>query len=127
MEFGRAAGHQVGPLQRVDRDVDHDRRLGIAHLLADVQHGRLVALALADDDRAAQVGRVHRLPHGLDGGPVRAVLVAAAHLAGGGQRRRLGGGHRLIGDQLVPLSAHRSVRIGQCRKCRRPVKTMAIW
>jgi hypothetical protein len=44
---------EVGALQRVDRDVDRlDVGLGLvaADLLADEQHRRLVALALADDD-----------------------------------------------------------------------------
>ena len=52
---GRAGGAQVGALERVDRDVDLERALDAAlraQLLADVEHRRLVALALADDDAA---------------------------------------------------------------------------
>ena len=38
-----------------------------ADLLADVQHRRLVALALADDDRAFHLDLVHRDAHRLGG------------------------------------------------------------
>ena len=48
------------------------RRLRVADLLADVEHRRLVALALADDDRAGHLGVVHGLAHGGDGGLVGA-------------------------------------------------------
>ena len=50
-----AGGDEVRALERVDRDVDRgDRPVVVvaADLLADVEHRRLVALALADDDRA---------------------------------------------------------------------------
>ena len=36
-----------------------------AHLLADVEHGRLVPLALADDDGAVHADGLHGLAHGL--------------------------------------------------------------
>ena len=76
-------------------------RLRVADLLADEEHRRLVALALADDDRAADVGVVHRLAHGGDGGLVRAVPVAAAHEPRGGDGPGLGGADRLGDDDLV--------------------------
>ena len=47
-----AVGAQVRPLQRIDGDVDLGRvGVAVAHLLADVEHRRLVALTFADDDR----------------------------------------------------------------------------
>jgi hypothetical protein len=54
MAFGEPVAQRFVPSSGSDRDVD----LGIAlapgaDLLADVQHRRLVALALADDHRAA--------------------------------------------------------------------------
>ena len=52
--------------------------VALAHLLADVEHGRLVALALADDDGALDVEQVELRPHGVDGRLVRRFLVALA-------------------------------------------------
>ena len=98
-----ARGDQVRPLQRVDRDVDLHGRLRIADLLADVEHGRLVALALADDDGARDLRLFHRPPHRLHRGVVGGVAVAAAHQPGSGDGARLGGGNGLAGDQLVHL------------------------
>ena len=59
-------------------------------LLADVEHRRLVALALADDDAAADVQVAEGAAHRLGGGAVGAVAVAEADETGRGQRRRLG-------------------------------------
>ena len=39
--------------------------IGPAHLLTDIKHRSIVALALADDDRAPHRNRVHGLAHGL--------------------------------------------------------------
>ena len=64
-----------------------------AHLLADVEHRRLVALALADHHRAVDVERVERLAHGVDRGLVGLVLVAAAHQPRRGDGGRLGDAH----------------------------------
>ena len=61
-----------------------------ADLLADVEHRRLVALALADHDRAVDVEHVERLAHGVDRGLVGRLLVAAAHQPGAGEGGRLG-------------------------------------
>ena len=101
-----------------------------ADLLADEQHRRLVALALADDDRAGELDLVHRPAHRLDRGPVGVVLLAPPHEAGGRQRRRLGDPDHLQREQLTPRLP-RTVReqpaARQCRKCRVPVKTIARW
>ena len=86
-----AVGAQVRALQRIDGDVDLGRvGVAVADLLADVEHRRLVALALADDDAPADVQVAEGAPHRLDGGAVGAVLVAEADEAGRGERRRLG-------------------------------------
>ena len=63
--------------------------LGHAHLLADEQHRRLVALALADDDGAVDGHGVHLAAHRLDGGLVRQVPVALPHRVRAGDRRLL--------------------------------------
>ena len=88
---GRA---QVGPLERVHGDVD----LGVpeasvlvgADLLADVQHGCLVALALPDHDGAVDREGVHLRAHGLHGDLVGVLALAVAHRARGGDGRLLG-------------------------------------
>ena len=88
---GEAVGAQVRALQRIDGDVDLGRVRGaVAHLLADVEHRRLVALALADDDAAAHVQVAEGAAHRLGGGAVGAVLVAEADEARRGQRGGLG-------------------------------------
>src|SRR3972149_3860242 len=46
----RPGAAQGGPLQRVDRNVHRQSGVRVAHLLADVEHRRLVALSLTDDD-----------------------------------------------------------------------------
>ncbi len=85
-----AGGAEVGALERIDGDVDL-RLVGQlrADLLADEEHRRLVALALADHDRAAHRQRVHRLPHGLDRDLVRVVALALPHRPRGRDRRLL--------------------------------------
>ena len=52
--------------------------VAVADLLADVEHRRLVALALADDDAAADVQVAEGAAHRLGGGAVGAVAVAEA-------------------------------------------------
>jgi hypothetical protein len=59
-------------------------------VLAVEQHRRVVLLALADDDHALHRHRADELAHRVDGGPVAAVLVAAADPAAGGHGGRLG-------------------------------------
>ena len=61
-----------------------------ADLLADVQHRRLVALALADHDRAVNRQLVERGAHRFDRGGVGGLLVAAPDQLGRGDRRGLG-------------------------------------
>ena len=131
--FALAVGDEVRALERIDGDVDlGDVVLVVpADLLADEQHRRLVALALADDDRAGELDLVHRPAHRLDRGAVGVVLLASAHEAGGGQRRRLGDPDHLQREQLstryLELSAELQAAAHQCRKCRFPVNTIAMW
>jgi hypothetical protein len=71
---------------------------------------RLVALSLADHDRAGQLGVIHGFAHRLDGGGIGTFAVAAPHEAGSGDRPGLGGAQRLGDDQLVDSGGgrHRS-------------------
>ena len=87
-------GAERGALQRVDGDVDLGA-LAIADLLADEQHRRLVALALADHDGAVDGQLVELAAHGVDGGLVGGLLVAVAAQPGGGHRGALRDAHEL--------------------------------
>src|SRR5258708_6225841 len=85
---------RVRPFERVDRDID----LGadaLADLLADVEHRRLVALALADDDAPVERDLVHRLAHCFHGRPVGLVVISVTHPVRGGDRRGLGDADKL--------------------------------
>ncbi len=95
-----AEGGERGAVDGVDRDVGEHGR-AVADALAVEEHRRLVLLALADDDDAVHRHGVEHHPHGVDGGPVGAVLVAPAHPAAGRQRRRLGDPHQLEGEVAV--------------------------
>ena len=79
-EGGYGARHVLGAqrraLQRVDRNVDLEAGLG-ADLFADEQHRRLIHLALADDDGPVDRQIVEFAAHGIDGGLVGGLLVAA--------------------------------------------------
>ena len=81
--------------------------------LAVEQHGRFVLLALADDDDAVHRDGVEHDAHGVDGGPVGAVLVASAHPAAGGQGGGLGGAHELEREVAVGalLGGHEQARL----------------
>jgi hypothetical protein len=73
-----------------------------ADLLADVQHRRLVALALADDHRAAHRQAIHRLAHRLDGDAVRVLPVALPHRPRTGDGGVLDHGEKLS-QQLLQI------------------------
>ena len=90
---GAALGGDRRAFERVERDVDF-RPLPRPDRLADIQHRRLVALALADHDRAVDRQAVQRLPHRIDGGLVGGLLVAPPHQPRSRQRRQLGDANR---------------------------------
>ena len=86
----RAGGAKVGAFQRIDGDVDRGiarRRRCLPDLLADVEHGRFVALAFADDDGAVHGHGIHHAAHGLGGHLVGVLAVALAHGLGRGDGR----------------------------------------
>ena len=90
---GAALGGERGALQGIDRDV-HRGAAG-ADLLADVEHRRLVHLALADHHGAGDCDGVERAAHRLDGCAVGLVLLAETDPARGGKRCGLGDAHDL--------------------------------
>ena len=87
-------GAEGRAFERIDGDIDL-RALAGADFLADEQHRRFVALALADDDAAVDVDVAEFGAHGLDGGVVGGLLVALAAPVGGGDRGALGDAHQL--------------------------------
>ena len=99
-EFGRFFAAHGRAFQRVERDVDLRPVLG-ADLLADVEHRRLVALALADDDGAVDRQAVQFAPHGVDGGLVGRLLVAAPTHSGCGNGCALCHAGHLQGQEAV--------------------------
>jgi hypothetical protein len=62
--------------QRIDCDV-HFGTGALAHVFADEQHRGLVALALADHHRAVDRQLVELAPHGVDGGLIGRLFIAA--------------------------------------------------
>src|SRR3989442_1163955 len=90
---GRARGAQICAFQRIDGDVHFGNIAAVGKLgpnfFADVEHGRFVALALADHDGAAHGHRVHGVTHGFRGHVVRQLAFTLAHGVGRGDRRVL--------------------------------------
>ena len=75
--------------------------VAVADLFAVVEHRGVVLLALADDHDAAHRHRVDQLAHGVDGGAVAALLVAAADPAAGGHGAGLGDPDEFEGEVAV--------------------------
>jgi hypothetical protein len=91
---GGAGGAEVGPLQRIDGDVDLriDLPLGptAAQRLADVEHRGLVALPLADDHGAAHLEAVELRAHRLHRDLIGVLPFAVTHRARSGDGRHFG-------------------------------------
>ena len=87
-------GAQRGAFERVNGDVDLGAGLE-ADLLADIEHRRLVALALADHDGALDRQLVELAPHGVDGGLVGRLLLPVAAQPRRRHRRPLRHAHQL--------------------------------
>ena len=111
---GNRARHVLGAqrraFERIDRDID--LRAGLApHLLADEQHRRLVALALADHDGAVDRQLVELAPHGVDGRLVGRLFVATPAQPRSRYRGTLGHTHDLERkdalEHLVGLNRNR--------------------
>ena len=91
----------------------HSGPLPSPTLLAVEEHGRVVLLALADDDDAVHRHRGDQGAHRLDGCPVGAVLVAAADPAPAGHGRGLGDPHQLECEVAVRGFATHLERAGR--------------
>jgi len=81
---GRAGGTEVRAFQGIHGDVHRGLPRTHAHLLADVEHGGLVALPLADDDGPVHVYGLHGMAHGLHGELIAALPVPEPDAAGAG-------------------------------------------
>ena len=88
------AGRELGAVDGVYRNIDLGLH-AVADLLAEVEHRRLVLLALADHDCALHVDRGQRVAHGVDGTLVGRFLVAPPGQRSRGQGGRLGGAQQL--------------------------------
>ena len=84
-----AERRQACTFERIDGHVDL-RPGSVADRLPVEEHRRLVLLPLADHDDPVHRDRVEHGPHRIDRGLIGGDLVAAAHPAPGGHRRRLG-------------------------------------
>jgi hypothetical protein len=87
-------GAERGAFERINGDVDPGPVL-VADRFADEQHGRFVALALPDHDRAVDGKLVELAPHGVDRGLIGCLLVATAGQSRRRHRRPLGHPHEL--------------------------------
>ena len=101
---GDRARHVLGAerraLERIDGDVDL-RAAAVADPLADEQHRRLVALALADHHRAVDRQAVELAAHGVDRRLVGGLLVAAPAQARRGDGGALGDAHEFEGQDAL--------------------------
>ncbi len=77
------------------------RAAAVADVLAVVEHGRLVLLALSDHDDAVHRDRVEHRAHRVDRRLIGGDLVAGARPAGGGERGGLGDADELEGEVAI--------------------------
>ena len=106
---GHALAHQGGAVDGVDGEVAVGA-VAVADLFAVVEHRGVVLLALADDHDAAHGHRVHQLAHGVDGGAVPALLVAAADPSPGGHRAGFGDPDEFQGEVSIGCFAAAGVQ-----------------
>jgi hypothetical protein len=105
-------GAKIGAFQRVYRNIDfRKQRLGRVrgqpHFFPDIEHGRFVAFALADDDGAVHLHRVHGLAHGFHRNLVGLVAVAKSHGARGGDSSVLHHAQKFQAELLFHSSLRR--------------------
>jgi hypothetical protein len=99
----------VGPLQRVDRDVD-PLRSAVADALAVEKHRRLVLLTFADHHDAVHVHAVKHVAHRVDGRLIYRLLVTAADQPRRAERRRLGHADQIEREVAVRPRGARALR-----------------
>ena len=97
-----ALGGQRGAVDGVDGDVTVGT-VAVADLLAVVEHGRFVLLALADDDDALHRHGGDQLAHRVDRGRVGPVLVTASDPSARGHRSSFGDTDELEGEVAIWL------------------------
>jgi hypothetical protein len=81
-------GAERRAFERIERDIDV-RPVAGADFLADIEHRRFVALALADHDRAPDGQPVQLRPHCIDRHLIGRLLVAAPAQPAPQRRRRV--------------------------------------
>ena len=88
-----------------------------ANFFADIQHGRFVALTLADNDGAAHGDRVHGLAHSLGRDLIAEFALALAHGAGrsdGGDFDDAQKSRRQVAFNVFPKTAGLAFRNESC-------------
>ncbi len=93
-------GGERGAFQRIERDIDLVAFAG-PHLLADIEHRRLVAFAFADHHGGIHVDGVEGVAHGIDRHLVGVFLAAAPAQGRRRHGRRLGDTGDLDGENSV--------------------------
>ena len=92
-DHGQRVGHVFGgqgrAFQRIKRDIDAGAG-AIAHLFADEKHRGLVAFTFTDDYNACDVEHVELGAHGVDGGLIGGLFIAASNERGTGDGGGLG-------------------------------------
>ncbi len=108
---------ECGSVDRVDCNVG-DGLVAVADMFAIEQHRRFVLFALADDDDSIHVDGLQEIAHGVNGGTIGCMLVAAANPFGRRKCRRLGHPNefhrqvavRFVGEghrpQITPSASH---------------------
>ena len=114
-DAGNRVRHRLGAqrraLERIERDVD-PLAGAAADLFADIEHRRLVALALADHHQPVHVeNAVERRAHGIDRRLVGLLLVAAPAPLRRRDRRRLGDPRDLDGEVFCSACGLSSDRV----------------
>ena len=108
-------GAQRGAFERIDGDID--LRAGVQpDLLADEQHRRFVALALADHDRALDRQLVELAAHRIDRGLVGGLLVAVAAQPRRRHRRPLRHPHDFERQDALEQQLRRNGNMGRHRR-----------
>ena len=95
--IGLAHGRHARPFDRVNGDI-HRITVAGADLLTDIQHRRFIDFTFANYDGAVDINQVEHNAHGVDGGAVGGIFIAAAQPFIACQRGSLGDTRKFDGQ-----------------------------
>ena len=99
---GAGLGGDGGAFQWIQRDIDARAGAdGLAHLFADEQHRRFVALAFTDHHGAIEIQHVERAAHGFHGGSIGGLFVAAPDHLGCANGGIFGDAHHFENEHAI--------------------------